>query len=86
MLTPSNPSSSVVTIAVAARIIGDDDRPIGDDVVRKAAKRIGALERDDHGRAAVRLDIVHRLKEHYARSGYLTPRGVRTVAQLETTK
>jgi hypothetical protein len=51
----------------------------GADVLRRAARRIGALHLDGHGRAVIPLRIIQSMAINYRALGYLIRRGQNSV-------
>jgi hypothetical protein len=73
----SNPTEDLVNIRDAAhRITQASHRYCGTNSLRIAAKRIGALKRDDAGRIAIPSGVVDAMARNFASLGYLTPREV----------
>ena len=69
-----------VLVPIAAwEISRDAGRPTSDQAVRRAARRIGALRVNAHGRYTLPRSILNEMIENFRRSGYLLRRGQRSV-------
>ena len=76
---PDRRDDDVLVPVAAWEISHDAGRLVSDQAVRKAARRIGALRVDAHGRYTLPRSIVDEMIENFTRSGYLLRRGRRSV-------
>jgi hypothetical protein len=71
----------LIPIAHARRLIETADRPLADNVLRNAARRLSILEQGELGRAAISSENIEILKHYWQAFGALHPRGVRTLGK-----
>jgi hypothetical protein len=71
----------LIPIAQARRLIETADRPLADNVLRNAARRLSILEPGEFGRAAISAENIPKLRENWRAFGALHPRGVRTLGR-----
>jgi hypothetical protein len=69
----------LIPIAHARRMIETADRPLADNVLRNAARRLSILEAGELGRAAISSENIEILRRNWRAFGALHPRGVRTL-------
>jgi hypothetical protein len=69
----------LVPIAHARRLIETAERPLADNVLRNAARRLSVLETNEQGRAAISAENIEILRHYWRAFGALHPRGVRTL-------
>jgi hypothetical protein len=73
----------LIPIAHARRMIETADRPLADNVLRDAARRLSILEEGKLGRAAISFENIEILRRNWRAFGALHPRGVRTLGRAE---
>jgi hypothetical protein len=73
---------AMISLAVAARQIGTDERPLSYVSLARAAQRLGILNYDSRGRGVISEQAVEHLRKCYRATGYLAPRrGLRAPQQ-----
>jgi hypothetical protein len=72
----------LIPIAFARRLIETADRPLADNVLRDAARRLSILEAGELGRAAISSENIEKLRQNWRAFGALHPRGVRTLGRV----
>jgi hypothetical protein len=72
----------LLKLAAGAQFIGNEERPLYDEVLRDRAKSLGILERDKDGRYAIRQSLAKIMRVNWRTFGYLAPRGARNAADL----
>jgi hypothetical protein len=64
-------------------MIGSDEKPIREIVVRKAAQRLNVANRDERGRVFIPMWAVRQFRHFYQSTGYLGPRGATSLPRPE---
>ena len=63
--------------------IGSVERPVHDQALRTAARKLNILTTDDEGRTAILAEAVPLLRILWQGAGVLRPRGCRSLAELK---
>jgi hypothetical protein len=74
MIADTNKSEKVLIRDAALDITQAANRFCGQDVLRKAAKRLGVYGTDEQGRGVIPRPIVEEMKINYSSMGYLIRR------------